>query len=60
MTKYLTRRLGQSLLTVFLTLSTVFVLVRLAPETPPPHTRRRAPQPPTWSASAPSSASTNR
>ncbi|WP_329038974.1 ABC transporter permease [Streptomyces sp. NBC_01725] len=34
MTKYLTRRLGQSLLTVFLTLSTVFVLVRLAPGDP--------------------------
>ncbi|WP_405622281.1 ABC transporter permease [Streptomyces sp. NBC_00076] len=34
MTKYLARRLGQSLLTVFLTLSTVFVLVRLAPGDP--------------------------
>jgi peptide/nickel transport system permease protein len=33
-TKYLARRLGQSLLTVFLTLSTVFVLVRLAPGDP--------------------------
>ncbi|MEU0071131.1 ABC transporter permease [Streptomyces sp. NPDC006332] len=34
MTRYLARRLGQSLLTVFLTLSTVFVLVRLAPGDP--------------------------
>ncbi|MFF0157022.1 ABC transporter permease [Streptomyces sp. NPDC005263] len=34
MTTYLARRLGQSLLTVFLTLSTVFVLVRLAPGDP--------------------------
>ncbi|MFC8193856.1 ABC transporter permease [Streptomyces sp. NPDC057298] len=34
MTKYLARRLGQSLLTVFLTISTVFVLVRLAPGDP--------------------------
>jgi peptide/nickel transport system permease protein len=33
-TKYLARRLGQSLLTVFLTISTVFVLVRLAPGDP--------------------------
>jgi len=31
---YLTRRVGQSLLTVFLTVSTVFVLVRLAPGDP--------------------------
>jgi peptide/nickel transport system permease protein len=34
MTTYLARRLGQSLLTVFLTISTVFVLVRLAPGDP--------------------------
>ncbi|WP_416971695.1 ABC transporter permease [Streptomyces sp. 4F14] len=34
MTTYLLRRLGQSLLTVFLTVSTVFVLVRLAPGDP--------------------------
>lgn len=34
MTKYLARRLGQSLLTIFLTVSTVFVLVRLAPGDP--------------------------
>ncbi|MCF1592949.1 ABC transporter permease [Streptomyces muensis] len=34
MSKYLARRLGQSLLTVFLTISTVFVLVRLAPGDP--------------------------
>ncbi len=34
MTKYLARRLGQSLLTIFLTISTVFVLVRLAPGDP--------------------------
>ncbi|WP_151480528.1 ABC transporter permease [Streptomyces albicerus] len=34
MAKYLARRLGQSLLTVFLTISTVFVLVRLAPGDP--------------------------
>jgi len=33
-TKYLARRLGQSLLTIFLTVSTVFVLVRLAPGDP--------------------------
>ncbi|MEU4893841.1 ABC transporter permease [Streptomyces sp. NPDC044780] len=34
MTRYLIRRLGQSVLTVFLTLSTVFVLVRMAPGDP--------------------------
>ncbi|MET8977982.1 ABC transporter permease [Streptomyces sp. NPDC004539] len=34
MPTYLARRLGQSLLTVFLTVSTVFVLVRLAPGDP--------------------------
>ncbi|MBZ3905967.1 ABC transporter permease [Streptomyces griseiscabiei] len=34
MPKYLARRLGQSLLTVFMTLTTVFVLVRLAPGDP--------------------------
>ncbi len=34
MTGYIARRLGQSLLTVFLTVSTVFVLVRLAPGDP--------------------------
>lgn len=34
MTRYLTRRIGQSLLTVFLTISAVFVLVRLAPGDP--------------------------
>jgi peptide/nickel transport system permease protein len=34
MTRYLVKRLGQSLLTVFLTVSTVFVLVRLAPGDP--------------------------
>ncbi|MEE1799515.1 ABC transporter permease [Streptomyces sp. NPDC101062] len=34
MPKYLARRLGQSLLTVFLTLTTVFLLVRLAPGDP--------------------------
>ncbi|MFM9607531.1 ABC transporter permease [Streptomyces sp. V2] len=34
MPTYLLRRLGQSLLTVFLTVSTVFVLVRLAPGDP--------------------------
>ncbi|GHH10041.1 ABC transporter permease [Streptomyces lanatus] len=34
MSRYLARRLGQSLLTVFLTVSTVFVLVRLAPGDP--------------------------
>lgn len=34
MPRYLARRLGQSLLTVFLTISTVFVLVRLAPGDP--------------------------
>ncbi|MFI8986644.1 ABC transporter permease [Streptomyces antimycoticus] len=32
--RYLIRRLGQSVLTVFLTLSTVFVLVRMAPGDP--------------------------
>jgi peptide/nickel transport system permease protein len=32
--KYLARRIGQSLLTVFLTLTTVFLLVRLAPGDP--------------------------
>ena len=30
MIRYLARRVGQSLLTIFLTVSTVFVLVRLA------------------------------
>ena len=30
MTRYLVKRLGQSLLAIFLTVSTVFVLVRLA------------------------------
>ncbi|BBJ39074.1 MULTISPECIES: ABC transporter permease [Streptomyces] len=34
MTRYLIRRLGQSVLTVFLTLTTVFVLVRMAPGDP--------------------------
>ncbi|WNE94797.1 ABC transporter permease [Streptomyces luomodiensis] len=34
MARYLIRRLGQSVLTVFLTLSTVFVLVRMAPGDP--------------------------
>ncbi|MCG0288784.1 ABC transporter permease [Streptomyces sp. PSAA01] len=34
MTRYLIRRLGQSVLTVFLTLSTVFALVRMAPGDP--------------------------
>lgn len=34
MASYLARRVGQSLLTVFLTLTTVFVLVRLAPGDP--------------------------
>ncbi len=34
MTRYLTRRIGQSLLTIFLTISAVFVLVRLAPGDP--------------------------
>lgn len=34
MSKYLARRIGQSLLTVFLTLTTVFLLVRLAPGDP--------------------------
>ncbi|MCQ8188347.1 ABC transporter permease [Streptomyces rugosispiralis] len=34
MTRYLIRRLGQSVLTVFLTLSTVFILVRMAPGDP--------------------------
>lgn len=34
MARYLVKRLGQSLLTVFLTVSTVFVLVRLAPGDP--------------------------
>ncbi|MER5224893.1 ABC transporter permease [Streptomyces flaveus] len=34
MPKYLARRIGQSLLTVFLTLTTVFLLVRLAPGDP--------------------------
>ena len=34
MTKYILKRLGQGLLTVFLTVSTVFVLVRLAPGDP--------------------------
>ncbi|MFE4060432.1 ABC transporter permease [Streptomyces sp. NPDC059096] len=34
MPKYLARRLGQSLLTVFLTLTAVFLLVRLAPGDP--------------------------
>ncbi|AGP53125.1 ABC transporter permease [Streptomyces rapamycinicus] len=34
MPRYLIRRLGQSVLTVFLTLSTVFVLVRMAPGDP--------------------------
>jgi peptide/nickel transport system permease protein len=34
MARYLVKRLGQSLLTIFLTVSTVFVLVRLAPGDP--------------------------
>lgn len=34
MLRYLARRLGQSLLTVFMTVTTVFVLVRLAPGDP--------------------------
>ncbi|MEV7870718.1 ABC transporter permease [Streptomyces sp. NPDC088124] len=34
MPKYLARRLGQSVLTVFLTLTTVFLLVRMAPGDP--------------------------
>lgn len=34
MPRYLLRRLGQSLLTVFLTLTTVFVLIRMAPGDP--------------------------
>lgn len=34
MLRYLIRRLGQSVLTIFLTLSTVFVLVRMAPGDP--------------------------
>lgn len=34
MPRYLARRLGQSLLTVFMTVTTVFVLVRLAPGDP--------------------------
>lgn len=34
MTRYLTRRIGQSVLTIFLTISAVFVLVRLAPGDP--------------------------
>jgi ABC-type dipeptide/oligopeptide/nickel transport system permease component len=34
MARYLVRRLGQSLLTVFLTLTTVFVLIRMAPGDP--------------------------
>ncbi|GAS99845.1 ABC transporter permease [Mycolicibacterium canariasense] len=34
MPRYIIRRLGQSLLTVFLTLTTVFVLIRLAPGDP--------------------------
>src|SRR4029453_19367528 len=34
MTRYLVKRLGQSFLTIFLTVSTVFVLVRLAPGDP--------------------------
>ncbi|MFJ6567918.1 ABC transporter permease [Streptomyces sp. NPDC091292] len=34
MPKYLARRLGQSLLTVFLTVTTVFLLVRIAPGDP--------------------------
>ncbi|MGO4422923.1 ABC transporter permease, partial [Streptomyces sp. MCAF7] len=34
MIRYLLRRLGQSVLTIFLTLSTVFVLVRMAPGDP--------------------------
>ncbi|HEY8718161.1 ABC transporter permease [Pengzhenrongella sp.] len=34
MSRYIVRRLGQSLLTIFLTVSTVFVLVRLAPGDP--------------------------
>jgi peptide/nickel transport system permease protein len=33
-TRYLTRRIGQSVLTIFLTISAVFVLVRLAPGDP--------------------------
>ena len=34
MPRYVVKRLGQSLLTVFLTLTTVFVLIRLAPGDP--------------------------
>jgi len=34
MTKYILKRIGQGLLTVFLTVSTVFVLIRLAPGDP--------------------------
>ena len=34
MVRYLIKRIAQSLLTIFLTVSTVFVLVRLAPGDP--------------------------
>ena len=34
MTNYILKRLGQGLLTVFLTVSTVFILIRLAPGDP--------------------------
>ena len=34
MPRYIAKRLAQSLLTVFLTLSTVFVLIRMAPGDP--------------------------
>ena len=34
MTKYILKRIGQGLLTVFLSVSTVFVLIRLAPGDP--------------------------
>jgi len=34
MPRYILRRLGQSLFTVFLTLTTVFVLIRMAPGDP--------------------------
>ena len=32
--RYVVRRLGQSVLTIFLTLTTVFVLIRMAPGDP--------------------------
>ena len=34
MTNYILKRLGQGLLTVFLTVSTVFILIRMAPGDP--------------------------